>query len=129
MFSSLGREMVPFPFICDLLLSPNVTFPPFLDSKTLKREQSPVMCRENLLSRYHKHVSITLNADFIIKHTSCLHDMLVGIVFSLIYHLWTKPLSFTLLKWTLLHIIILRQSSFSFVIQRIFSMTLNMAFK
>ena len=84
MFGSPGREMIPFPLIYDLLPSPKVTLPPFLDSKTLKRDQSPIMCLEQLLSRYHKHVSITLNADFIIKHTSCLDDRLVGMVFSLI---------------------------------------------
>ena len=46
MFGSLGSEMVPFPLICDLLPSPKVTLPPFLDLKTLKRDQSPVMCLE-----------------------------------------------------------------------------------
>ena len=29
-----GSEMVPFPLICDLLPSPKVTLPPFLDLKT-----------------------------------------------------------------------------------------------
>ena len=70
----LGREIIPFPLICDLLPSPKVTLPHFLDLKNLKIDQSPVMCLEQLLSRYHKHVSITLNADFIMKHTSCLDD-------------------------------------------------------
>ena len=108
MSGSPGREMIHFPLICDLLLSPKVTFPHFLDSKTLKRERSPVMCLEHPLSRYHKHVSITLNADFNIKHTSCLHDKLIGMVFSFICHLRRKPLSFTILRRTHLHIFSLR---------------------
>ena len=120
MSSSPGREMIPIPLICDLLLSPKVTLPPFLDSKNLKRDRSQVMCLEQPLLRYHKHVSITLNADFIMKHTSCLDDRLVGIVFSLICPLWTKPLTCTLLKQTPLHIFILRQSSFFFVKLRSF---------
>ena len=74
MFGSPGREMIPFPLIYDLLPSPKVTLPPFVDSKTLKRDQSQVMCLKQPLSRYHKHVSITLNANFIMKHTSCLDD-------------------------------------------------------
>ena len=129
MSGSPGREMVPFPLICDLLSSPKVTLPPFLDSKTLKRDQSPVMCLLQLLSRYHKHVSITLNADFIMKHTSCLDEKSIGILFSLIYHLWTKLLSFTLLRWTPLHIFILRQSSFFFVMLRSFRTIIMMDFK
>ena len=116
MSSSLGNEMVPLPLICDLLLSPKVTLPPFLDLKTLKRDWSPVMCHEQPLLRYHKHVSITLNADFIMKHTSCLDEKSVGMVFSLICHLWIKLLTFTLLRRTLLHIFILRQSSFFFLL-------------
>ena len=82
-----SREMIPFPLICDLLPSPKVTLPPFLDSKTLKRDRSQVMCLEQLPSRYYKHMSITLNADFIIKHTPCLNDKSVGMVLSLIYFL------------------------------------------
>ena len=116
-----GREMVPFPLICDLLPSLKVTLPLFLDSKTLKRDRSPVMCLEQLLSRYHKHVSTTLNTDFIMKHTSCLDDKSVGIVFSLICHLQTKLLTFTLLRWIPLYIFILRQSSFFVVMLRFFS--------
>ena len=127
--SSLGRETVPFPFICDLLPSPKVTFPPLLDLKTLKRERSPVMCLEHPLSRYYKHVSITLNADFIMKHTSCLLDKSVGMVFFLICHLCTKSLIFTLLRRTPLHIFILRQSSFFLVTLRPFSTTIKIAFK
>ena len=50
MFSSLGKEMIPFPLIYDLLPSPKVTLPPFLDSKTLKKDWSPVMCLEQPLS-------------------------------------------------------------------------------
>ena len=57
MSNSPSREIVPFPFIWDLLPSPKVTFPHFLDSKTLKREWSPVLCLEQPLSRYHKHVT------------------------------------------------------------------------
>ena len=114
MFGSPGREMVPFPFICDLLPSPKVTFPHFLNLKTLKREWSPIICLEHPLSRYHKHMSITLNVDFIIKHSSRLLDKSVGMVFSLSYHLWEKPLIFTLLRRTPLHIFILRQSSLVF---------------
>ena len=87
MSGSPDKEMVPFPFIYDLLLLPKVTFLPFLDSKTLKREWSQVMCLEHPWSRYHKHVSGTLNVDFIIKHTSCLLDKSVGMVLSLICHL------------------------------------------
>ena len=121
MSGSLGREMVPFPFIYDLLPSPKVTFPPFLDLKTLKKEWSPVMCLKHPLSRYHKHVSITLNAYFVIKHTSCLLDKSVEMVFSLSCHLWIKLLIFTLLRWTPLHIFILRQSSFFLFIIRPFS--------
>ena len=94
MSSNLGREMAPFPLICDLLPSPKVTLPPFLDLKTLKRERSLVMCLEQPLSRYYKHVSITLNADFIMKHTLCLYDKTVGIVFSLICHLRNKTFNF-----------------------------------
>ena len=116
MSGSPGREMIPFPLIYDLLPSPKVTLPPFLESKTLKRDRSLVICLEQPLSRYHKQplsryhkcVSITLNADFIMKHTSCLDDRSVGMVFSLIYLLWTKPLTFTLLRRTPLHIFILR---------------------
>ena len=107
-----GREMIPFPLICDLLPSPKVTFPHFLDSKTLKRDQSPVMCLEQPLSRYHKHVSITLNVDFIIKHTSYLDDKSVGMVLSLNHLMRAKPLTFTFLRQTPLRIFILRQSSF-----------------
>ena len=120
MSSSLGREMIPFSLIYDLLPSPKVTLPHFLDLKTLKRDRFPIMCLEQSLSRYHKHVSITLNADFIMKHTLCLSDKSVGMVFSLIYHLWTKPLTFTLLRRTPMHIFILRQSSFFFVRLRSF---------
>ena len=119
--SSPGRETVPFP-------SPKVTFPPFLDSKTLKKERSPVICQEHPLSRYHKYVSITINADFIIKHTLCLHDKSVGMVFFLICYLRT-PLSFNLLRQTSLHIFILKQSSFFFVILRPFSISLKITFK
>ena len=61
MSDNLGREMIPFPLICDLLSSPKVTLSPFLGLKTLKRDRSLVMCLEQLLSRYYKHVSITLN--------------------------------------------------------------------
>ena len=98
MFSSLGKEMIPFPLIYDLLPSPKVTLPPFLDSKTLKKDWSPVMCLEQPLSRYHKHMSITLNVDFIIKHTLCLDDKLVGMMLSLMCLLRAKPLTFTLLR-------------------------------
>ena len=84
MFGSPGREMIPFPLICDLLPSPKVTLTPFLDSKTLKKDQSPAMCLEQPLSRYHKHVSITLNVNFIMTHTSWLDDKSTGMVFSLI---------------------------------------------
>ena len=115
---SPGKEMVPFPLICDLLLSPKMTLPPFLDLKTLKRDRSPIMCLEQPLSRYHKHTSITLNADFIMKHTTCLDEKSVGIVFSLICHLWIKLSTFTLLRRTTLHIFIMRQSSFFFVMLR-----------
>ena len=66
MSGSPSREMIPFPLIYDLLPSPKVTLSHFLDSK---RDQSPVMCLEQPLSRYHKHVSITLNGDFTVKHT------------------------------------------------------------
>ena len=38
MFGSPGREMIPFPLICDLLPSPKVILPHFLDVKTLKRD-------------------------------------------------------------------------------------------
>ena len=123
------REMIHFPLICDLLPSPKVTLPPFLDSKTLKRDRSPVMCLEQLLSRYHKHMSITLNADFIIKHTSYLDDRSVGMVLSLIYLLWVKPLIFTILRRTPLHIFILRQSSFFLVNLRSFPIVIIIEFK
>ena len=129
MSGSSGREIVPFPFILDLLPSPKVAFPPFLDSKTLKKERPPVMCHEHPLSRYHKHVSITLNADFIIKHTSCLPDKLVRMVFSFIYHLCTKSLIFTLLKRTPLHILILRQFGFFLVTLRPFPTIIKITFK
>ena len=82
MFGNLGTRMIPFPLIYDSLPLPKVTLPPFLDSKTLKRDRSPVMRLEQPLSRYHKHMSITLNVDFIIKHTSCLADISGGMVFS-----------------------------------------------
>ena len=82
MSGSPGREMVSFPLIYDLLQSPKVTLPHFLDLKTLKRDRSPIMCLKQPLSRYHKHMSITLNADFIIKHTSCLDAKSVEMVFS-----------------------------------------------
>ena len=124
MSSSPDREIILFPLICDLLSSPKVTLPPFLDSKTLKGDRSPVMCLEQLLPRYHKHVSITLNANFNIKHTSCLDDRSVGMVLSLICLLRAKLLTFTLLIRTHLHIFILRQlsklRSFSIVIIREF---------
>ena len=124
-----GREMIPFPLICDFLPSPKVTLPSFLDSKTLKRDQSPIMCLKQSLSRYHKHVSITLNVDFIIKHTSCLDDKSVGMVLSLIYLLQAKPLIFTLFRQTLLHIFILRQSSFFLVKLRSFPIVIIRYFK
>ena len=112
MSRSPSREMIHFPLICDLLPSPKVILPPFLDLKTLKRDWSPVMCLEQPLSRFHKHVFITLNADFIIKHTSCLDDKSVGMALSLNCLMQAKPLTFTLLRRTPLHIFILRQSSF-----------------
>ena len=129
MSNSLGREIIPFPLICDFLPSPKVTLPPFLDSKTLKRDQSPVMCLEQPLSRYHKHVSITLNADFIIKHTSCLDDRSVGMVLSLICLLQAKSLICTLFRQTPLHIFILRQSSFFLVKLRSFPIAIIRDFK
>ena len=129
MSGSPSREMIPFPLICDLLPSPKVTLPPFLDLKTLKRDQSSVMCLKQPLSRYHKHMSITLNVDFIMKHASCLDDRSMGMVFSLIYFLGTKPLTFTLLRRTLLHNFILRQSSFFFVKLRTFPIVIIMEFK
>ena len=129
MSSSPGREMILFPLIYDLFPSPKVTFPPFLDSKTLKKDRSPIMCLEQPLSRYHKHVSITLNADFIMKHTSCLDDRSVGMVFYLICLLWTKPLTFNLLRRTPLHIFILRQSSFFFDKLRSFPIVIIIEFK
>ena len=129
MSDSLGRDMIPFPLICDLLPSPKVTLPPFIDSKTLKRDRSPVMCLDHPLSRYHKHVSTTLNVDFIMKHTSCLDDRSVGMVFSLICLLRTKPLTFTFLKRTPLHIFILRQSSFFFVNLRSFPIVIIIEYK
>ena len=98
MSGNLGREMIPFPLIYDLLPSPKVTLSPFLDSKNLKRDQSLVMCLKKPLSWYHKHVSITLNANFIIKHTSCLDDKSVGMVLSLNCLIRAKPLTFTLLR-------------------------------
>ena len=98
MSGNLGKEIIPFPLICDLLPSPKMTLPPFLNSKTLKKDQSSVMCLEQPLSWYYKHVSITLNVDFIIKHTSCLDDRSVGMVPSLICLFQAKPLTFTLLK-------------------------------
>ena len=129
MFGSPGKEMIHFPLICDLLPSPKVTLPPFLDSKTLKRDWSPVMCLEQLLSRYHKHVFITLNANFIMKHTLCLDDRSVGMVFSLICLLWTKFLTFTLLRRTPLHIFILRRSSFFFIKLRSFPIIIMIELK
>ena len=129
MFGNLGREMIHFPLICDLLPSPKVTLPPFLDLKTLKRDRSPVMCLEQPLSRYHKHVSITLNVDFIIKHTSCLDDKSVGMMLSLICLLQAKPLIFTLFRQTPLHIFILRQSSFFLVRLRSFPIVIIRDFK
>ena len=112
MFGSPGREMILFPLICDLLPSPKVILPPFFDLKTLKRDWSSVMCLEQSLSRYHKHVSITLNADFIIKHTSCLNDKSLGMILSLNCLMRAKLLTFTFLRRTPLCIFILRQSSF-----------------
>ena len=129
MFGNPGSEMIPFPLIYDLLPSPKVTLPLFLDLKTLKRDQSPVMCLEQPLSRYHKHGSITLNANFIIKHTSCLDDKLVGMVLSFNYLIWAKPLTFTLLRRTPLHIFILRQSSFFLAKLRSFPMVIKREFK
>ena len=129
MSSSLGREIIPFPLIYDFLPSLKVTLPPFLDSKTLKRDRSPVMCLEQPLSRYHKHVSITLNVDFIIKHTLCLDDKSVGMVLSLICLFQAKHLTFTLLRRTPLHIFIMRQSSFSLAKLRSFSIVIIREFK
>ena len=110
-----GREIIPFLSICDLLPSPKVILPPFMDSKTLKRDRFLVMCLKQPLLGYHKHVSITLNANFILKHTSCLDDRSLGMVLSLICLFRVKPLTFTLLRRTHLHIFILRQSSFFLV--------------
>ena len=129
MFGSPGREMIPFPLIYDLLPSPKVTLTHFLDSKTLKRDRSPVMCLKQPLSRYHKHMSIALNVDFIIKHTSCLDDRSVGMVFSLICLLQVKPLIFTLFRQTPLHIFILRRSSFFSVKLRSFPIVIIRDFK
>ena len=111
MSGSLGKEIVPFPFICDFLPSPIVTLPPFLGSKTLKRDRSPVICLKHPLSRYHKQMSITLNVDFNIKHTSCLFERSLGMVFSFNCHLLVRPLIFTFLRRTPLHMCNLRQSS------------------
>ena len=129
MSGSPGREIIPFPLICDLLPSPKVTLPPFLDLKTLKRDWSPVMCHEQPLSRYHKHVTITLNTNFIIKHISCLNDRSVGMVLSLIYLIQAKSLTFTLLRRTPLHIFILRQSSFFLAKLGSFSIVIVREFK
>ena len=129
MSSSLGREIIPFPLIYDFLPSPKVTLPPFLDSKTLNRDQSPVMCLEQPLSRYHKHVSITLNVDFIIKHTSCLDDRSIGIVLSLICLFQAKPLTFTFFRRTPLHIFILRRFNFFLAKLRSFSIVIIREFK
>ena len=129
MSGSLGGEIIPFPLIYDLLPSPKVTFPPFLDSKVLKRDLSPVMCLKQSVLRYHKHVSITLNADFTIKHTSCLDDRSVGMMLSLIYLFRAKPLTFTLLRRTPLHIFILRQFSFLLATLRSFSIDIVREFK
>ena len=126
---SPGRKMIPIPLICDFLLSSKVTLPPFLDSKTLKRDRYPVMSLEQPLSRYYKHMSITLNVDFIIKHTLCLDNRSMGMVLSLIYLLWAKPLIFTFLRRTPLHIFILRQSSFFLVNLRSFQMVIIIEFK
>ena len=54
------KEIIPFPFIWDLLPPSNVILPPFFGSKVLKREWSIVICLEHALSRYNKEVSITL---------------------------------------------------------------------
>ena len=125
----MKRVWSAFPLICDLFPSPKVTLPPFLDSKTLKRDRSLVVCLKQPLSRYHKHVSITLNADFIMKHTSYLDDRSVGMVFSLICLLWAKSLTFTLLRRTFLLILILRQSSFFFAKLRYFPIVIIIKFK
>ena len=124
-----GREMIIFPLIYDLLPSPKVTLPPFLDSKTLKRDRSPVMCLEQPLLRYHKHVSITLNKDFIIKHTSCLDDKSMGMVLSLNYLMRAKPLTFTLLRRTPVCIFILKQFSFFLAKLRSFPIVIIREFK
>ena len=129
MSSNSSREMIHFPLICDLLPSPKVTLPPFLDLKTLKRDRSPVMCLKQPLSRYHKHVTITLNTNFIIKHTLCLNDRSVGMVLSLIYLIQAKSLTFTLLRRTPLHIFILRQSSFFLAKLGSFSIVIMREFK
>ena len=129
MSGSPGREMIYFPLICDLLPSPKVTLPPFLDSKTLKKDRSPVMCLKQPLSRYYKYVSITLNVDFIIKRTSCLDDRSVGMVLSLMCLLRAKPLTFSLPRQTPLHIFILRQSSFFLGKLRSFKMVITSEFK
>ena len=81
---SPGKEMIPFPFIWDFLQSPKVTLSPFLDSDSLKRVWSLVMCLEQPLSRYHRQVFITLKVECIMKHTSCLFVKLSSMVFSLI---------------------------------------------
>ena len=129
MFGNLGRGMIPYPLICELLPSPKVTLPPFLDSKTLKKDRSPVMCLKQPLSRYYKYVSITLNVDFIIKRTSCLDDRSVGMVLSLMCLLRAKPLTFSLPRQTPLHIFILRQSSFFLGKLRSFKMVITSEFK
>ena len=129
LFGNLGTRMIPFPLIYDSLPLPKVTLTPFLDSKTLKRDRSPVMCLEQPLSRYHKQMSITLNANFIMKHILCFDDRSIGMVFSLICLLWTKLLTFTLLRQTPLHIFILRQSSFFFLKLRSFPIIIMIEFK
>ena len=73
--SSLSKKMIPFPFIWDLLPSPKVTLPPFLDSNSLKRVRSRVMCLEQPLLRYYRQVFITLKAECINKSTKILNTV------------------------------------------------------
>ena len=81
MLSNPGKEIIHFPSIWDLLPSPNVTLPPFFGSNVLKRKQSLVICLEHI--KINKHVSITLRAICIMKHTPCLLVKSYGKVLSL----------------------------------------------
>ena len=126
MSDNLGREIVPF----------YLRFAPITES-----DISTFLKLQNLEERtVSSHVSwapIIKVPQTCVHYLKCrlhhkAHFMLAWQIHRngfFIYHLCTKSLIFTLLKWTPLHILILRQSIFFLVTLRPFSTINKIAFK